>query len=104
MSKAITQTYTLAIEYQKQIMLALLGACAFLVIIYAANVYTIIRNTVAIKQAESQVTVLSTKVDTLDKQYLELANKITPDALKGYGLAAGKVSSYISKTTSLGMR
>lgn len=105
MTKTIAQTTAhLFAQYEFRLRAAqvLLALSAFLAIMYAANLYSIISDTVALKQIRNQTLSLTTSVEELDSQYLSLASKITPDSLSAYGLATGEVSYFISRTASLG--
>ena len=102
MTKVLAQTYSAAHEYQRQITSVLISICAFLVILYAFNVYSVISHTVALESVQKQTAALSSSVDSLDSQYLTLSSKASPDTLKEYGFMQGQVSAFISRTTSLG--
>lgn len=102
MTKTLAQTYSIAQEYQRQIIAAALIACVFMLALYALNVYSVISHTVALESVQKQTATLSTSVDALDSQYLALTSKADPDKLADYGFRQGQVSAYISRTASLG--
>jgi hypothetical protein len=102
MTKAIAQTYKTTHEYSREINAALIAACALFLMIYSLNVYRVVSRTVALKSVENQTATLTTAVDGLDSQYLQLTSKLSPDTLHDYGLSQGQVSAFISRTTSLG--
>jgi hypothetical protein len=105
MTKTITQTAAhLFSQYEFRLRAAqvLMAICAFLAIMYAANLYSIISDTVALKQIKNQTLALNVSVEELDTQYLALSSKITPDTLDTYGLETGEVSYFISRTGTLG--
>jgi hypothetical protein len=80
----------------------LIVICTILGIFYAINLYSIISNTVALQHIGKETRALTSEVEALDTQYLKLSSKITPDALKTYGLGTGEVSFFIPRTSSLG--
>ncbi len=102
MTKAIAQTYTVVEMYSRQINTALIFICVFTLFLYAMNVYHVISRTVALESIQGQTADLTASVDKLDGQYLEMASKISPDALQTYGFKQGQVSAFISRTTPLG--
>ncbi len=102
MTKAIAQTYSLVHEYRRRITLALLAGCAFLLLIYAVNVYSIISRTIALEAIQKQTATLTTAVDSLDSEYLKISGRIGPDSLKEYGFTQGQVSVFIPRNSSLG--
>jgi VIT1/CCC1 family predicted Fe2+/Mn2+ transporter len=101
MTKAIATTYTIASEYRKQLLTAFLIASAFLVLLYAFNVYSVISKTVALQKVQNDIAATGKSVESLDSAYLDIASKITPDGLGNYGFKEGKVSAYISRTAPL---
>jgi hypothetical protein len=102
MTKALAHTYTTIHGYRRHITLALLATSAVLVAIYAINLYRVISHTIALKHVTTQVASLDASVDKLDSQYIALSHSITPDAIAARGFDQGKVSAFISRTTSLG--
>lgn len=102
MTKVLALTYSAAHEHQSHIIRGVLIACAFLLALYAANVYAVISRTVALESIQKQTAALSTQVDSLDSQYLQLSSRANPDSLGQYGFTQGQVSAFISRTTSLG--
>lgn len=99
--RAISHTYDILKEYRVKITYVLLGSCFFLTFLYVLNVYKVISDTVSLQRMESEVTVLQGKVNELDAEYLALSSKVTPDKLSMYGMRQGKVSEYITKSSSL---
>lgn len=103
MTTAIAITYKFAHDYRRQITCVLVIACAAFAYIYAMNIYAVVSHTVALEKVEKQTASLAGAVEKLDSQYLELSSKVTPDNLKAYGFTQGKVSTYIPRTSSLGV-
>jgi hypothetical protein len=89
-------------EFRMRAAQILMAICAFLAIMYAANLYSIISDTVSLKQTKSQTLTLNDSVEQLDTQYLSLSSKITPDTLGSFGLQNGEVSYFIPRTGTLG--
>jgi len=102
MTRAAAQTITVTMQYRKEIIRAFLAVCAFLVILYAVNVYSALSDSVALQNAELQIAELSKTVEDLDAQYLTLSSTLTPDKFQEYGLSQGKVSAFITKSASIG--
>jgi hypothetical protein len=105
MTKTIAQTAThLFSQYEFRLRAAqiLLAGCVLIAVMYAANLYSIVSNTVALKQVKNDTLSLNVSVEELDTQYLALSSKITPDTLDSFGLEAGEVSYFISRTETLG--
>ena len=105
MTKTIAKTYDIANENRARITAAFLAVCAFLSILYIFKVYSVISKTVALQQAEKQVSDLTSSVSGLDSAYLDSVEKVTPGALASYGLMSGYVATYIDRqapTASLG--
>lgn len=80
----------------------LMSVFAILVLMYGISLYSIISNTVALQQVQKQTEALATEIEVLDGEYLKLSSTITPDTLSAYGLEAGEVSFFISRSNSLG--
>lgn len=97
MTKAITQTYTIVNQNAKYISYAFLAGCLIMVSVYVFSLFSVISNTVAIQKIQSKMATLSTNVDELDSEYLNLTGNISPDILSKYGLKTGVVTKYISK-------
>jgi len=102
MTKAITFTYSVAMEHRLHIIRALMAGCMFLAILYAVNVYAVISRTVALQRLNVESATLGSSVDKLDTQYLALENKVSIDSLSTYGMSQGKVSEYITRSSSQG--
>lgn len=106
MTKALAHTSihlaTTLHGYRRHITLALLATSAVFVAIYAVNLYRVISHTIALQHVSAQVATLTAAVDKLDGQYITLSHAITPDAIAVRGFDQGKVSAFISRTTSLG--
>ena len=102
MTKAIARTYTTFHTYRRQINLALLATCAMIALVYALNLYRVISDTIALQQVTVQVSALDLAVDKLDSRYIAISHTITPDVVTARGFGQGKVSAFISRTTSLG--
>ncbi len=102
MTYAIAKTYSVTMQFRKEITFALLAACAFLVLIYSMNVYSVLSNSVALDRAEKEIASLSTSIQELDSKYLAISSELTPDVLGQYGLSRGKASAFITKSTSIG--
>ena len=102
MTKAITQTYTIAHEYRRQITTALLATCMVFALVYAMNLYRVISHTIALQQVNLQANALDASIQHLDAQYIGISSKITPDNIHSYGFNKGQVSAFISRTASLG--
>jgi hypothetical protein len=102
MTKAIAQTYTVANDHRAYITYALMGVCLFMMLAYAANLYSVISHTVALQKTEKSVTALSAAVDNLDADYIRISSRITPDTLSAHGFSQGHVSAFIPRSTSLG--
>lgn len=101
MTKAIKNIFSQS-EYRLRGTQAFMAVCAMLAIMYGSNLYSVISNTVALQHLNSQSQALTTDVEKLDSQYLNLSSKITPDTLNSYGLQKGEVSFFISRAASLG--
>lgn len=97
MTKAIANTYDLIGENLKRINHVFLGACLFLIILYAFNIFSVISRTVALQKVEAQISTLGSSVNNFDSEYLHLSGRITPDNLTAYGMSQGKVSEYITR-------
>jgi hypothetical protein len=80
----------------------LIVVSAVLAYFYATSMYSVISNMVAIEKLQSKTAALSASVSDLDSKYLALSSRLTPDALKSYGLTSGSVSEFVSRTSSLG--
>ncbi len=102
MTKVIVHTYTTIHGYRRQINLALLAVCAMMVLVYAFNLYRVISHTIALQQVGTQTATIDAAINTLDTQYIALSHSITPDSIKTHGLDQAPVSTFISRTTSLG--
>jgi hypothetical protein len=105
MTQTLAQTATHLFsqyEFRMKMTQVLMAVCAFLAIMYAANLYSIISDTVALKHLQNQTLALTSSVEELDTEYLSLSSKITPDALNSFGLETGTVSYFISRTGTLG--
>lgn len=98
MTKAIAQTYDVINENMMKVSYVAIAACLLLVLIYVINIFSIISKTVALQRVESEIIALSSNVDNLDSQYLNLSGRITPDNLSAYGMTQGKVSAYIARS------
>ena len=103
MNKIIARTYNHTNEFRAHITYALFGMCAVLMIAYVFNMYTFISHSVALQQAETDIAKVSETIVKLDTQYIGLSNRITPELVRARGMSEGKVASYISRTTSLGV-
>lgn len=103
MTKIIATTYVRMNESRVYITYALLGICAILVSVYIFNIYSMISRSVALQHIEVESSKLATAVQKLDTKYIELSNMITLDLVRSRGMSEGKVASYISRTTSLGV-
>ena len=102
MTRAIAQTYKMTNDYRAHIAATLFGLCAFMVILYAVNIYRTISSTIALQSTQAHGAALSSAVGKLDSQYLDISLSATPSALSKYGLSQGKVSAFISSPASLG--
>lgn len=102
MTQAITHTYTLIHDYRRHITRVLLATCMVLALIYAINLYRVISHTISLQKITQQQVSLDSSIQALDTQYIAISSKITPDTLGTYGFDQGKVSAFISRTTSLG--
>lgn len=102
MTKAITHTYSVFFEFRRQITMALTMLCVLTALIYAANLYRVISHTIALQDTSSQMASVNASIDVLDGQYLSVSRTITPDTVTAHGFDNGKVSAFISRTTSLG--
>lgn len=100
MKRVLINTAEQVHSYRANITLALLFASALCAIWYAANLYSLVSRTVALRQAEKSIASVTTQVSDLDTQYLKLTSSITPDQLSAYGLSAGKIAAYIKRTQS----
>ena len=103
MNKIIARTDNHTNEFRAHITYALFGMCAVLMIAYVFNMYTVISHSVALQQAETDIAKVSETIVKLDTQYIGLSNRITPELVRARGMSEGKVASYISRTTSLGV-
>jgi hypothetical protein len=101
MTKAIAKTYDTINENMMKMTYVMLAACLLLVLIYVVNIFSVISKTVALQRVESQITAISSSVDNLDSQYLNLSGRITPDNLSAYGMTQGKVSAYIARSNGV---
>lgn len=102
MTKAIAQTYGAAMQHRRMIVMVLMAGVAVCAFVYAFNVFRVVSRTVAVQKTESKIASVENRVQSLDARYLELANKITPDMVKSYGMKEGEVTAYILRTASLG--
>jgi len=100
MTKAIAQTYNVVNENILKITYACLAACLFFVILYVANVFSVISKTVSLQSVQLQIATLNSNVNGLDSQYLSLSGVITPDNLSAYGMTQGKVTEYIPRSSA----
>lgn len=103
MTKIIAQTYKYTYEYKAYINYALLILSMAMVMFYILNIYKVISTSVAVGQAETHLSQLENEVQSLDSKYIELSNRITPELVHSKGMIEGTVTSYISRTTSLGV-
>jgi hypothetical protein len=103
MTKILARTYTYTNEFRAYITYALLGACMLLALVYIANIYRVISHSVALQHIEVASNEVAGTVEELDTKYIELSNRITPDLVRSRGMSEGKVTSYISRSTSLGV-
>lgn len=99
MTKAIINTYTAVHEYSARIVMAALVGSVIAALFYAVNLYTVISHTVAIGEIERETSLVIGARNDLDAQYLDLGSAATPDTLAKYGLTAGKISAFISRTS-----
>ncbi len=97
MTKTIAQTYTIVNQNVKLLSYAFLAGCLIMACVYVSSLFQVISNTVGVQHIESKMAVLSSNVDQLDSQYLNISGNLGPDTLQKYGLELGKVSFYISK-------
>ena len=102
MTKVISQTYNVTMEYRAKLTWAALVICAFLALFYSWNLYKVIASTVALHRIEVDKSKLTGSLDGLDAQYLALSDKITPDALKSHGMTQVSVTEYIPRNASIG--
>lgn len=102
MTRAIAHTYRIVHEYRRYITSALFAMCMFLIMSYAVNLYSLISHTIALQRINSEQMSLDSAVQALDTKYISVSRKITPDTLQEYGFKQGKVTAFISRTTSLG--
>lgn len=102
MTKIISNTCVNAYDNRLYITKILLAFSVFMAIVYAFNMYSTIKYTLAAENIEKAATSLEASVQDLDTKYIELSNKISPEMAKKYGLHQGEVTAYISKPTSLG--
>jgi len=72
-------------------------------ITYVFNIYTVISRSVALQHVEASIAEVSETIQKLDSQYIGLSNRITPELVRARGMSEGKVASYISRTSSLGV-
>ncbi len=103
MTKIVTQTYKYTHEYKVYINYVLLMLSMVMVMFYVFNIYKVIATSVAVSQAETRLSELENEVQSLDSKYIELSNRITPELVRARGMTEGTVTSYISRTTSLGV-
>lgn len=98
MKQAIAQTAGNIHAYRARITIAVIGACALAAAFYGYNLYSLISNTVAIKQVQSQSAAASSAISDLNARYLKVSGTITPDVIAKYGFKPGLVSVYITRT------
>ena len=99
MKKVLSQTYTIAHTYRRDITSVLLFACIVTALFYVVNLYQVITNTVALQQISRDTRSLNTSVQNLDSQYLGLSKAITADSIQARGYEQVTVSAFISRTT-----
>jgi len=100
MTKAIAKTYDSIHDNIKLINCVFVVGCLLLVLLYVFSIFSVISKTVALQKIESQISILSDDVNSLDSVYLSLAGKITPDNLSDFGMTKGQVSEYITRSVS----
>lgn len=101
MTKVITQTYSIAREYQALLTYTLIGFCFLLALVYGMNLYSVITHTVALQKIEKRIATIEQSVQILDAKYISLSSGITKEMAKNYGLRETGVSVYINRTVSL---
>lgn len=102
MTKTIVQTYNIANHYSKKAFYIGVVSCALFLVSYCIGVYRVISQTMSLQKIENQESVLSLSVQALDKQYIDLSSKITPDVIASYGFREVEVNNFIEKSSSLG--
>ncbi|MFA6314749.1 MAG: hypothetical protein WC648_00025 [Candidatus Paceibacterota bacterium] len=101
MTKTIVKTYSAIHEYSHKIVNIFFFIGAFLLLLYAMNVYSVISRTVALQNTQAEIVTATKTIEELDSKYLKLASNVTPDDLRSFGLKEGVVSAYISRTLPL---
>src|SRR6185436_12468608 len=102
MSKIIATTYDTK-NHRAYITYALLAVSVCMMMIYIFDIYKVIATSVSVSKAEAQVSLLESSVQELDSEYIKLSNRITPELVHKHGMSEGTITSYISRTNSLGV-
>ena len=97
MTKILTHAYS---NVRLRIMYSMLVCIAIAVALYGINIYRVISYTVAIQDADTLSAKVGNSVQELDAHYLEILGTITPDSFRDYGLSQGKVTNFISRSSS----
>ncbi|MEK7646495.1 MAG: hypothetical protein AAB381_02265 [Patescibacteria group bacterium] len=103
MTQTIARTYEQSEGYRVYITYALASLCAFAIVMYMFNMYRVISYSVALQGTEADTVTVQKSVQELDMKYISLSNRITPDLVHARGMSEGTVTSYISRTPTLGM-
>jgi hypothetical protein len=98
MKRVLVNTAENVHAHRMNITIAILCASVLCAAFYAMNLYSLVSRTVALRQAERQVTAVSSAISDLDSTYLTLTSAITPDTLAAHGFTAGKVAAYIKRS------
>lgn len=64
---------------------------------YGYLVRSTIANIVDRKDYDQQVSVLTTKLTTLETEYIQLKNSITMESAKGFGFQAARTTKFVAK-------
>jgi len=102
MTRTIVNTASYIQDHMVKLTLAVIGMCVIVALFYVMNLHTLISRTLAIKQIENKIILVSSALSKLDSEYFALSNAITPDSMKQYGLSQGQISLYITRNQSLG--
>jgi hypothetical protein len=102
MSKAIAQTYQIAVDYRTHITTFIVGLCLVMASLYIVNIFRTVSGTISLESLNKNISSLSSEVGKLESDYINASKLATPDSLSKYGLSQGKVSVFISTPAKVG--
>ena len=103
MTQTITHTFEHMHISRTTVTYLLSGVCLLFAVMYVFNMYRVISSSVALQNVEARTATVQSAVQDLDMKYISLSNRITPDLVHARGMSEGTVTSYISRTPSLGV-